>query len=135
MSSSPTALLFSKEVKRELKYLAKPDLGSTLVAVGWTVDGASAPGCIQVSGKCLVALARHVLPLGQRQGPGVCCSSLALHSSESCSACSGRLHSMGSPGFPPPSVREGHGNVFKVLPAVFSQPLPGVLTFSLCGAC
>lgn len=36
-----------------------------LVAVGWTEDGANAPGCIHPMGKCLVAPLDHVLPLGQ----------------------------------------------------------------------
>lgn len=50
VSSRPTAVLFSKEIKREFKYLAKPDLGSVLVAVGCTVDGANAPGRINFNG-------------------------------------------------------------------------------------
>lgn len=76
VSSAQTAILFSKEIKRELKYLAKPDLGSTLVAVGCTVDSANAPDCINFNGKrsllFLTCLAFGTA-LGQRQGPAVCC--------------------------------------------------------------
>lgn len=83
VSSSSTAILFSKEIKRELKYLTKPDLGSVLVAGGCTVDGANAPGCINFNGKVPHCSSEKCLAFGDRDRAQLCAagegSSLALH--------------------------------------------------------
>lgn len=132
----PTNIPFTKEIKREWKYIAKPDLESMLVAVGWAGDGANAPGCVNPMGKCwhMAALTQWEsasCPLltmsclwdspGAETGPS--CALLGgelipstLHHCGPPVPWSVKLCSVGRLYFPPPSVHEDHSNVFRALP-------------------
>lgn len=98
-----------------------------LVAVGWTGDGANAPGCINPMGKCLVAPPEHVLPSEQqwdRDRAQLCTAEGGLlpgtmHHYDPAMPQSVKLHSEGKSNFSPPLVHEDHSNVLRALPASF----------------
>lgn len=124
VSSSPTTILFSEQIKRERKHIAKPYLE---IAVGWPGDSASAPGCINPMAKYIVASPDHVLPLGQlwdrdrvplcTAGGGVLPS--ATHHYGPAVPQSMKLHSVGSSYFALLLVHEEHSSVFRALPTNF----------------